>query len=156
MFLRGNRMDSDRHPYDRRELRKRLTDIQYRVTQENATEPPFQSEYYNNTREGLYVDIVSGEPLFTTLDQYDSCCGWPSFTRPVEPDNVVERIDLSHGMLRTEVRSKKADSHLGHVFNDGPEPGGLRYCINSAALRFIPKEDLEKEGYGEYLSLFTG
>ncbi|NLN17848.1 MAG: peptide-methionine (R)-S-oxide reductase MsrB [Firmicutes bacterium] len=149
-------MDSDRHPYDRRELRKRLTDIQYRVTQENATEPPFQSEYYNNTREGLYVDIVSGEPLFTTLDQYDSGCGWPSFTRPVEPDNVVERIDLSHGMLRTEVRSKKADSHLGHVFNDGPEPGGLRYCINSAALRFIPKEDLEKEGYGEYLSLFTG
>ncbi|MGI6081733.1 MAG: peptide-methionine (R)-S-oxide reductase MsrB [Limnochordia bacterium] len=148
-------MKSDQRPYDRRELRRRLTDIQYRVTQEDATEPPFQNEFYNNTREGLYVDIVSGEPLFTTLDQFDAGCGWPSFTRPVVPDNVVERTDLSHGMLRTEVRSKTADSHLGHVFDDGPEPDGLRYCINSAALRFVPKEDLEKEGYGEYLRLFT-
>lgn len=141
--------------FDKEELKKRLTKIQYEVTQNNATEPPFQNEYWNNTREGIYVDIVSGVPLFSSLDQYDAGCGWPSFTKPLNEDEIYEKLDLSHGMRRIEVRSKTADSHLGHVFPDGPpEKGGLRYCINSAALRFIPKEDLEKEGYGEYLHLF--
>lgn len=137
-------------------LKKRLTEMQYYVTQQNGTEPPFQNEYWNETREGIYVDVVSGEPLFSSLDKYDAGCGWPSFTRPLAKDLLEERVDTSHGMVRTEVRSKLSDSHLGHVFDDGPrEAGGRRYCINSAALRFIPKEDLEKEGYGQYLGLFT-
>lgn len=144
-----------RDPARDEELRKRLTPLQYEVTQNNGTEPPFRNEYYNNTREGIYVDIVSGEPLFSSLDQYDSGCGWPSFTKPLSKHAIKEELDLSHNMVRTEVRSRLADSHLGHVFEDGPiEHGGLRYCINSAALRFIPKEDLEKEGYGEYRYLF--
>lgn len=136
-------------------LKEKLTDLQYRVTQENGTEPPFQNEYWNEEREGIYVDIVSGEPLFTSRDKFDAGCGWPSFTKPLQKDIIEEKVDQSHGMVRTEVRSKLSDSHLGHVFDDGPrDAGGLRYCINSAALRFIPKNEMEKEGYGKYLGLF--
>ncbi|WP_028400101.1 peptide-methionine (R)-S-oxide reductase MsrB [Ectobacillus panaciterrae] len=140
----------------KQEALRKLTPIQYRVTQENGTEPPFRNEFHDYKGEGLYVDIVSGEPLFSSLDKYDSGCGWPSFTKPLKDEQVKELRDLTHGMIRTEVRSKDADSHLGHVFTDGPrDRGGLRYCINSAALRFIPKEELEKEGYGEYVKLFA-
>ncbi len=136
------------------ELKKKLTPEQYHVTQECGTEPPFQNEYWNNHSEGLYVDIVSGEALFSSKDKFDSGSGWPSFTKPLEP-NIVEKKDTTHGMTRVEVRSKNADSHLGHVFPDGPrDRGGLRYCINSASLRFIPVEKLEAEGYGEYLPHF--
>ncbi len=140
---------------DKTERLTKLTPMQYQVTQLNATEPPFQNEYWNNTEDGLYVDVVSGKPLFSSRDQYDAGCGWPSFTRPLTSDEIVEKTDLSHGMRRVEVRSQTADSHLGHVFSDGPrETGGLRYCINSASLRFIPKADLDKEGYCEYRRLF--
>jgi len=136
------------------DLAKRLTKLQFDVTQNNATEPPFRNAYWDNHRAGIYVDIVSGEVLFSSLDKFDSSCGWPSFTKPLRKDSLQEKSDLSHGMRRTEVRSQQADSHLGHVFPDGPAPTGLRYCINSAALRFIPVEEMEAAGYGEHLSLF--
>ncbi|MBI0061487.1 peptide-methionine (R)-S-oxide reductase MsrB [Gilliamella sp. M0320] len=133
-----------------------LTPMQYHVTQQNGTEPPFDNQYNANHREGIYVDIVSGEPLFTSLDKFDSGCGWPSFAKPINQQQIIEKEDNSHGMNRIEVRSSEADSHLGHVFTDGPAAlGGLRYCINSAALKFIPKEELETQGYGEYLRLFN-
>ena len=133
----------------------RLSHEQYRVTQRDGTERPFENAYWDNKQPGIYVDVVSGEPLFTSLDKFDSACGWPSFTRPVESENVVEQQDSSHGMTRTEVRSTHGDSHLGHVFQDGPpEAGGLRYCINSASLRFVPLNQLESAGYGSYLKLF--
>lgn len=141
--------------FNKEERIKQLTSLQYRVTQENGTERPFENDFWNHKEEGIYVDIVSGEALFSSLDKYDSGCGWPSFTKAIVKADLVEKKDLSHGMVRTEVRSKEADSHLGHVFPDGPkDKGGIRYCINSAALKFIPLKDLEKEGYGEYIALF--
>ncbi len=136
------------------QLKKTLTSMQFDVTQHEGTEPPFMNEYFNNERAGIYVDVVSGEPLFSSTDKYDSGTGWPSFTRPLAPSNVVLRTDKSLGMARTEVRSRYADSHLGHLFDDGPMPTGLRYCMDSASLRFIPVADMEKEGYGQYLKLF--
>jgi peptide-methionine (R)-S-oxide reductase len=138
------------------ELRQRLTSQQYQVTQHEGTEPPFRNEYWDNKAAGIYVDVVSGEPLFSSLDKYDSGTGWPSFTQPLEADNITVRQDRKLFMVRDEVRSKNAGSHLGHVFEDGPAPTGLRYCMNSAALRFIPVDKLEEEGYGQYLALFQG
>jgi methionine-R-sulfoxide reductase len=140
---------------DEAELKKQLTPMQFNVTQNAATEPPFRNEFWNNHEPGIYVDVVSGEPLFSSLDKFDSGCGWPSFTKPLASTDVVEHTDTSFGMVRTEVRSSVADSHLGHVFDDGPaDKGGLRYCINSASLKFIPLEKMESEGYGKYLEPF--
>ncbi|MGM0395641.1 MAG: peptide-methionine (R)-S-oxide reductase MsrB [Bacillota bacterium] len=137
------------------ELKTKLSEISYKVTQENETERPFTSEYDKHYEEGIYVDIVTGEPLFSSEDKFDAGCGWPSFTKPLESEHIKEKKDLSHMMIRTEVRSAQGDSHLGHLFSDGPkEKGGLRYCINGASLKFIPKDKLEEEGYGEYLDMF--
>jgi methionine-R-sulfoxide reductase len=148
-------MAADKKPIDKSQLKTKLTNEQFHVTQECGTEPPFRNAYWDNHRDGIYVDVVSGEPLFSSTDKFDSGSGWPSFTKPLKKENVVEKEDDSAFMHRTEVKSKAANSHLGHVFDDGPsDKGGLRYCINSASLRFIPVDELEKEGYGEYLKLF--
>ncbi len=139
---------------DQRALKQSLNPIQYKVTQENGTERPFENEFWDHKKEGIYVEITSGEPLFSSKDKFDAGCGWPSFDQPLQKEHVIEKLDQTHGMQRTEVRSKYGDAHLGHVFTDGPKTTGLRYCINSAALRFIPVEELEKEGYGQYVNMF--
>ena len=146
-------MDDFKKPSDQ-ELKQKLTDLQYQVTQKDSTERAFQNTYWDNHEPGIYVDVISGEPLFSSLDKFDSGTGWPSFTRPLVPDNVTTKTDRSHFMARTEVRSKNADSHLGHLFPDGPQPTGMRYCMNSASMRFIPVSKLAEEGYGEFAHLF--
>ncbi|MDY7033809.1 MAG: peptide-methionine (R)-S-oxide reductase MsrB [Thermodesulfobacteriota bacterium] len=153
-MIGSNRQNREHKKWKKEELKRRLTPLQYHVTQENGTERPFQNEYWDNKKEGIYVDIISGEPLFSSTDKFDSGTGWPSFTKPIQRENIIEVEDRSFFTVRTEVRSKLGDSHLGHVFGDGPDPTGLRYCINSAALRFIPREEMEKEGYDEFIGLF--